>query len=356
MKSEKNLKPLFKYPGGKGSEYKYFKHFIPEFSKYVEPFVGGGAVYWATNAEKLLINDYSAEVMSVYKYVKEQDKKFINYVYDIANIWDIKNDYAQVIEKKLKVALEESTDENLELNFNIYGNINWLENRDVNLNNEIKESFKRKLKSLKKVSMKAGIKNIYENALGIIGSAVYTDLRTIYNSISYSQNPQLKTSIYLFLREYAYASMFRYNSLGQFNVPFGGNSYAKKSFFNRYNQIKNLETIKKLENTKLVNKDFSSCLPDEIGTFIFLDPPYDTEFSTYNLHVFDASEQVRLHDRLINLKKSKWMMIVKSTKFIEELYSDNFLYLNQFDKKYSVNIQNRNQQKVEHLVITNYKI
>lgn len=39
------LKPLFKYPGGKSSEYQYIKEYFPTFNTYVEPFLGGGAVY-----------------------------------------------------------------------------------------------------------------------------------------------------------------------------------------------------------------------------------------------------------------------------------------------------------------------
>ncbi|MCJ0588760.1 DNA adenine methylase, partial [Enterococcus cecorum] len=39
------LKPLFKYPGGKSSEYKHLRELFPKFNTYVEPFLGGGAVY-----------------------------------------------------------------------------------------------------------------------------------------------------------------------------------------------------------------------------------------------------------------------------------------------------------------------
>lgn len=41
MLKEGIFKPLFKYPGGKGSEYKYLKKMFPKFNTYVEPFLGG---------------------------------------------------------------------------------------------------------------------------------------------------------------------------------------------------------------------------------------------------------------------------------------------------------------------------
>ncbi|MFL4497689.1 DNA adenine methylase [Weissella sp. MSCH1] len=356
MKNNVILKPLFKYPGGKSSEYKYFKKFFPTFSNYVEPFLGGGAVFWATEADRWIVNDYSSELMSVYIYTQEQDPIFLNYIKDIADIWELKVAIAGEIEQILTTSLsnEEVTDFNI---YNaLYEGVDWLSDRQGLLDNEILNSTKRKIKSLLRVSKNAEIKNLYENALGVIGSAIYTDLRSIYNITAFSKNPQLKTALYLFLREYSYSSMFRYNASGEFNVPFGGNSYSKKKFFDRYIQMTDLKVINKLAHTELLVGDFADALIDEEDTFIFLDPPYDSEFSTYNLHIFDAAEQRRLHASLVGIKKSKWMMVIKSTPFIEELYGDKNLFLNKFDKNYSVNFKNRNDQKVEHLIITNYKL
>lgn len=356
LKNNVTLKPLFKYPGGKSSEYKYLKNFFPKFSNYVEPFLGGGAVFWATEAENWTINDYSVELMSVYAYTQKQDPNFLQYIKDIAEIWELKVSVAEEIEMVLSNSLLNEEVIEFNIHTNLYKRAGWLSNRGDLLDNEILSSIKRKIKSLLRVSKKSEINNLYENALGVIGSAVYTDLRSLYNMTSYSKNPQLKTALYLFLREYAYSSMFRYNASGEFNVPFGGNSYSKKKFSDRYVQMTNPVVVNKLELTELLVGDFSDALIDKDDTFIFLDPPYDSEFSTYNLHVFDAVEQKRLHDLLIRIKKSKWMMVIKSTSFIEELYSDKNLFLNRFDKNYSVNFKNRNDQDAEHLIITNYNL
>jgi len=41
------LKPLVKWSGGKGDEIKLFEKYFPkDFNTYIEPFVGGGAVYF----------------------------------------------------------------------------------------------------------------------------------------------------------------------------------------------------------------------------------------------------------------------------------------------------------------------
>lgn len=350
------LKPLFKYPGGKSSEYKYLKKLFPLFSQYVEPFLGGGAVYWATSSKNWVINDFSQELIAVYKLTQVQDKVFLGYVNEISAIWTTKNKYVDQVVLALSNAIKGESFELSEVASKVTAGGILLHINHSDFENELNKSVSRKVKSLARVASHSEIKNLDENALGVLGSAVYTYLRKLYNSTAYSKEPELKSALYLFLREYSYSSMFRFNSSGCFNVPFGGNSYAKKDFSARYQQITSQEVITKLLNTDIRQGDFSGSLIDEKDTFIFLDPPYDSEFSTYNLHVFDAQEQIRLRNSLLKIKKSKWLMVIKSTEFVEELYDHDGWYKIRFDKNYSVNFKNRNNQSVEHLVITNYNV
>ena len=70
------LKPLIKWPGGKANEISRFTSLIPEFDRYIEPFVGGGAVYFHLNPEKAVINDISRYLMDFYELVQKQDPEF----------------------------------------------------------------------------------------------------------------------------------------------------------------------------------------------------------------------------------------------------------------------------------------
>lgn len=352
------MKPLFKYPGGKSSEYKYLSKLFPKFSFYVEPFLGGGASYWATDADKWLINDFSDELVSVYLFTRNQDPLFIEGIREVSELWQLKNIYCNKIMQIMEIPENKAYNEKL---FSLISrqlsnvtNVIPIEKDD--LEKELSSSFNRKIKTITRFTKQNRVTHAPENALGILGSAIYTYLRSMYNSIEFGTNPQIKTVLYFFMREYSYSSMFRFNLSGNFNVPFGGNSYAKKSFQQRLLQITDPDVINKLRNTEIKQGDFSQAMPDQLNTFIFLDPPYDTEFSTYNLHVFDAHEQIRLRNKLAELNKSKWLIVTKSTPFIEELYSDNSWYKYRFDKHYSVNFKNRNTQLSEHLVVTNYKM
>ena len=94
--------------------------------------------------------------------------------------------------------------------------------------------------------------------------------------------------------------------------------------------------------------------PPQEDDFIFLDPPYDSEFSTYAKNTFDKEDQTRLANYLIKECKGKWLMVIKNTPFIYSLYDGHGLTIRSFDKKYQVSFMNRNDRNVQHLIITNY--
>jgi DNA adenine methylase len=60
-----------KYAGGKAREIKYFSKYFPSsFDRYIENFVGGGAVYFYLNPDKAIINDLNYDLINFYKEVK----------------------------------------------------------------------------------------------------------------------------------------------------------------------------------------------------------------------------------------------------------------------------------------------
>lgn len=57
---------------------------------------------------------------------------------------------------------------------------------------------------------------------------------------------------------------------------------------------------------------------------------------------------------MINECHAKWMLVIKNTEFIYELYNKKGINIRTFDKKYLVSFMNRNNKDVTHLLITNY--
>ena len=66
------MKPIVKYRGGKSKELKNYIHHIEneEYETYFEPFIGGGATYFALEPQRAVINDINSKLMSLYNDVK----------------------------------------------------------------------------------------------------------------------------------------------------------------------------------------------------------------------------------------------------------------------------------------------
>lgn len=191
-------------------------------------------------------------------------------------------------------------------------------------------------------------------------SGIYMYFRNVYNMIALNKlkvSIAFKTANYYFIREYCYGSMFRYNSSGEFNIPYGGASYNKKNFNEKINNITSSKIQKLFKNTEISCKDFEKFLYDlELSKddFIFLDPPYDTEFSDYEGREFSLKDQERLY-KILKKIPAKFLLVIKKTNFIYDLYKNDFYIIN-FNKNYIYNIKNRNKKNVEHLIITNYQV
>jgi DNA adenine methylase len=113
----------------------------------------------------------------------------------------------------------------------------------------------------------------------------------------------------------------------------------------------------KLKDTVIENMDFEAFLGQyapRANDFIFLDPPYDSEFSTYAQNKFSMEDQARLAGYLIERCPARWLLVVKNTPAIVRLYAHPGLNVRMFDKKCLVSFQDRNDRNVRHLIITNY--
>ena len=200
-------------------------------------------------------------------------------------------------------------------------------------------------------------KDILSNIESALKSAFYMHFRNLYNkNQKYEINKSFFTAIFYFVREYCYASMFRYNSRGEFNVPYGGIQYNRKDFLKKIKAMQSSNCQRHFQKTKLFNTDFENFLRENKPTrkdFIFLDPPYDTDFSTYAKNEFDKKDQIRLA-RYLYKTKAKFMLVIKRTDFILDLYTGHDFGICSFDKKYVVSFQDRNDKNAEHLLITNY--
>lgn len=75
--SDKPLKPFLKWPGGKRWLFESAQFAMPEFEgQYIEPFVGGGAVFFQARPRKALLGDTNGRLIELYTVIRDEWKTF----------------------------------------------------------------------------------------------------------------------------------------------------------------------------------------------------------------------------------------------------------------------------------------
>lgn len=371
------MQPLIKWPGGKSSEYEVIKNFVPKYTRYIEPFFGGGAVFFNMLPQPAIINDISANLMQFYRYIKVQDKKFKTCLYSVNNEWELLKklalEKAEILKpiflqfrqnNAIKAQLEEEIENCCKsISKSITDCSKVVINKEL-LQKEIYRMVYDKLFRTRKNELKNGKdlsdSDLINNILTGFTSGYYMYLRDVLNRIEKNNEvfiaEEYKIAIFYFVREFCYGSMFRYNKAGDFNIPYGGIGYNHKDFKKKIDLLFSEETQTYFKYTEIYSCDFEEILDKaQEDDFIFLDPPYDTDFSDYENRNFGKQDQRRLAKRLHDTK-AKFLLIIKNTPLISELYQNNGYRVFAFDNKYSYCVKGRNDRNAVHLIVTNYDL
>ncbi len=91
--------------------------------------------------------------------------------------------------------------------------------------------------------------------------------------------------LFYYLNRTGFNGLCRFNQSGEFNVPFG--THRSITYATSFSQFQSI-----FENWSFTNSDISA-LQIEDEDFIYADPPYDVEFTTYSAGGFSWDDQVR---------------------------------------------------------------
>lgn len=76
--SQERLAPIVKWVGGKRQLLDEIIPLLPEkFTTYCEPFLGGGAVFFAVQPANAVVNDLNADLIAVYETVRDDVESLI---------------------------------------------------------------------------------------------------------------------------------------------------------------------------------------------------------------------------------------------------------------------------------------
>jgi DNA adenine methylase len=370
------LAPLLKWAGGKEQELKYILPLLPSFQRYYEPFVGGGAVFFAITAREKLINDRSTELVQFYTMVARQESDFLQTLDLLVCGWQGISDFADAHAAEMtsiyltctrgqgqRAMLEDLLQAFLLTHQDAFSALlHPLASEHLGrFHTELRRNLfgkTRRMQHLERQKHLLPDADVVANLECALKSAFYMHLRYLYNQRTRCQfSPGVASALFFFVRENAYASMFRYNSRGEFNVPYGGISYNRKDLARKVALLRAPALQTHLADTLIANLDFEEFLeryPPGGDDFLFLDPPYDSDFSTYTRNEFGLHDQERLAAYLLERCPAKFLLVIKNTPFIRQLYTHPDLHIRSFPKKYLVSFQDRNQRASEHLLISNY--
>lgn len=161
----------------------------------------------------------------------------------------------------------------------------------------------------------------------------------------------------LYLNKTCYNGLFRVNSSGEFNSPFG---YYKNPNIVNEQTLRAVSKYLSGEGIQMFHEDFSNTL-DRVppGAFVYLDPPYDpvsdtASFTGYNKGGFGRNEQTRLKDccDMLTQKGVKFLLSNSSTDFIRTLYH-RYTIKTVYAKR-AVNSVGNKRGAVEEVLISNY--
>lgn len=155
------MKPIIKYRGGKSKEIPLLTPYIPQYlGRFIEPFFGGGAMFFHLEPERAIINDINTRLMEFYIAVQQNYSNLSNELARLEDIYSANRSRFETLKKRHPN--ERVLDKNEDL---------------------------------------------------------YYALRDMYNGLS---KPRYSTpALYYFLNKTAYSGMIRFNAKGEFNVPYG---------------------------------------------------------------------------------------------------------------------------------------
>lgn len=170
-------------------------------------------------------------------------------------------------------------------------------------------------------------------------------------------SPVEKAARLIYLNKTCYNGLFRLNSAGQFNTPFG--KYKNPNICNKP-VLKALHEYFNKNDITFISGDFEECCKDvEKGSLVYFDPPYDqfddqVNFVGYTENGFTKKDQERLKklcDKLIN-KGCTVVISNSATPFIKKLYGDKNKYsIHILMAKRNINSNGNKRGEIEEVLI-----
>lgn len=189
-----------------------------------------------------------------------------------------------------------------------------------------------------------------------ISKDYFMEIRNIDRTDEYKNWSDVKkASRFIYLNRTCFNGMYRVNSKGEFNVPFG--HYKNPRIIDENNLLNCSELLKK---TEIKCADFSDILSKvQKDDFVYFDPPYvplneTSGFTSYTKDGFDIDMQFKLRDVCDELDSMgvKFLLSNSDTKLVNELYA-NYEIKKVFASR-QINANADGRGKITEVLVRNY--
>ncbi len=189
-----------------------------------------------------------------------------------------------------------------------------------------------------------------------VSKEYFLEIRNIDRTEQYADLSNIeRASRFIYLNRTCFNGMYRVNSKGEFNVPFG--HYKNPRIIDENNLLNCSELLKK---TEIECTDFSEILTKvQKDDFVYFDPPYvplneTSSFTSYTKDGFDIDMQLKLRDVCDELDSMgvKFMLSNSDTKLVNELYA-NYEIKKVFASR-QINANADGRGKITEVLVRNY--
>lgn len=193
----------------------------------------------------------------------------------------------------------------------------------------------------------------------------FYEIRALDRTEAYRHlSPLQRASRLIYLNKTCYNGLFRVNSKGQFNVPFG--KYKNPSIVNE-GVLRAVSDYLNNNHVTILNEDFEEAVRNAgEGDLVYFDPPYDpvsetSSFTSYSNEGFTRDDQTRLRDLYLELhKRGSYVLLSNSdTPFINEIYqelhtSNPEICIKKVQASRSINSQGAKRGKINEVLVVNF--
>lgn len=160
---------------------------------------------------------------------------------------------------------------------------------------------------------------------------------------------------FLFLNKTCFNGLWRTNTKGEFNTPFGKptNLDREPNIYDKNNIILLSEWIKGVE---FICRDYKDVIGDDVAgnVLVYMDPPYRGTWTDYSKESFGEQEQIELSHFMKDLKDRGFYVIQSNSKCNDDFFEKHY---KEFEIKtldgVQRNIRPTAERKVQEILIYN---